>query len=318
MRASGSTPVLCTREHALSTLRLCARLLAYSLGASACVCVAYSLPLLIAAHNLHRRLRLILDDGHAYLERERSGARAARPELQSAHSKAQYELMFLVAEYMAWLEELRRYTHRNSDAHYVQLSKAVSESFSAPLPSAEEEDKIAMKQGEKLEQADELEDVPTVVVGVAVGEDATAAEPQAADDSTIPGAADAQQPASEVGWLQRGWAAARAQLGLASSTAEAKPAAATPSRRRRGHSTRRWIQFDMRSLDMSSQLPVVYGSRADAQQRQHSTKAPPFELRPTDVISVFGPNFKDGTMKFVRLRVKEVRQMLTDRLSLRD
>ena len=35
-----------------------------------------TLPLLVAAFNLHKRLRLILDDGHAYRAFHRAGSKA--------------------------------------------------------------------------------------------------------------------------------------------------------------------------------------------------------------------------------------------------
>lgn len=86
----------------------------------------HMLPLVIAASNLHRRLRQILDHGHAYDEAEDP----------KRHSKAKHELLFLFGEYLAWQEELRRFVHRRSNySWHMREAQVVADAFSEPLES---------------------------------------------------------------------------------------------------------------------------------------------------------------------------------------
>ena len=101
----------------------------------------HSVPLLLAAWSLHRRLRQILDHSHAFKERkaaikQQCGTRTTL-DLTNRHFRAQCELMFLLAEFFGWVEEVRRHSYTLGMAGHCELERGlrlVESAFAAELP----------------------------------------------------------------------------------------------------------------------------------------------------------------------------------------
>lgn len=238
----------------------------------------HTLPLVIAAFNLHRRLRQILDESHAYNQRKSAGAASEGPNRQTSHSKAKYELLFLFGEYLAWQEELRRFVHRSSDPRYMQEARMVSDAFSEPLVC----------------DSDPVLDKEIRAVGGKV------------DPSSTVDAASCQQDYSRtnslVAWDKVTQFFRRAAVGLnARDTQGCMESGQGESST--GSGGDEWIEFWLAGVDPSlGQLPIVYRSRAEAVNRQHDTNAGLVkQLERNDVVYIWRGLLANGAaMKFVR------------------
>ena len=257
----------------------------------------HTLPLLVTAFNLHKRLRLILDDGHAYHALQRAGSKGSEPAVHSSHSKAKVELMFLFGEYLAWGEELRRYVHRTSNTSYMSEAREVNDAFSVPLPSEELDEEAASEEEE--EQEDE--------------EDGNAAT---GGHGTAGGGAVAVGSDDSVGGsgIARLWQVISQRFGAVVYTAavavgdtrdgDGVGGAAGAGERLQLPVLKpkpTWVEFWLAGVDAGAALPVVYTTRREAAAGQHDdatlTVAP---LRRNEVIHIWQRKFPDGTMKLVR------------------
>eukprot|EP01043_Picozoa_sp_COSAG02_P006978 COSAG02_NODE_205_length_29157_cov_13.424771_3_plen_549_part_00 len=248
----------------------------------------HTLPLVIAAFNLHCRLRQILDEGHAYSQRKSAGAAVDDPKRQTSHSKAKHELLFLFGEYLAWQEELRRFVHRTTDSRYMQEVRVVSDALSEPL--VRDSDRV-------------LRDKEIRAVG---GE---------ADLSSTVDSASSQQDSSRsdssVGRDKRFFQAIRQFFRRTvggSNVADRERETAGGLRNSSTDSVGggdEWVEFWLAGVDPClGPLPVVYRSRAEAVNRQHDTDAgagPMKQLERNDVVHIWRGLLADGkVMKFVR------------------
>ena len=244
----------------------------------------HSLPLLIAAFNLHRRLRQILDEGHAYRERERAGAAARDPTRQTSHSKAKYELLFLFGEFLAWQEELRRFVHRSSDSRYMREVRAVSDAFSEPL----------------------VRDSDPVLDDEIIGGTADLSCTETLDADTFHRRKASRNGVSAV-WDKLSYFAQMTTQFFGRTAGKLTSRSAQGTEGGLGSFFARtardeWVEFWLAGVDPRlGPLPVVYRSRAEAVNRQHAAGVEVVkQLERNDVVHIWRGLLADGTMKFVR------------------
>lgn len=242
----------------------------------------HSLPLLIAAFNLHRRLRQILDEGHAYRERERAGAAAKDPTRQTTHSKAKYELLFLFGEFFAWQEELRRFVHRSTDSRYMREVRAFSDAFSDPL----------------------VRDSDPVLDDEVFG---GKAELSSTVDADVFHRTEASRHGLSAVWDKLSYFAQMTTQFICRTagklTARSTPGTDSGLGSSFTHTAgEEWVEFWLAGVDPQlGPLPVVYRSRAEAVSRQHAAGVEVVkQLGRNDVVYIWRGVLADGTMKFVR------------------